>query len=445
MRERLQERERPEAVRVTATPGSLVSRKCACGGSTGAGRECDDCRTKRLMGKRAVAAESSASAEGKSESDSGSELVPAPVLRRDEGNGSTRLGLSRPGDACEIEADAVAEKVVSNLGSATPVQISAVGPFSAIHRQGDDDPGAVQDGSGNDDSVAGNDNLGVDGESGGGDTADYDLTCDDSGCPKMESSAARPARALSVNIPRPGGRPLESALRTLMESRFGHDFSRVSVHTDAEAARSARRLKAQAYTVGSDIYFGGGRYAPESTDGLRLLAHELTHVVQQSRQSWMPGMIRRKKHKTECSGDCASAKAPKHDGCISGSGPVNPAKFISSILVERAAHQATATWSDSSTTSYACSPSTKSGKGGKMPTPLGNFTIGVKCDSCHTNRKGDGMAWFTGIVERQIGFHDSQLVGPTHESHGCIRVSCSNAKEIHDNTDSGSTTVQVKA
>lgn len=67
-----------------------------------------------------------------------------------------------------------------------------------------------------------------------------------------------------------------------MESRFGHDFSRVRVHTDPLAARSAEAVAAQAYTVGSDVVFGVGRYAPASRDGQRLLAHELAHVVQQS-------------------------------------------------------------------------------------------------------------------------------------------------------------------
>ena len=67
-----------------------------------------------------------------------------------------------------------------------------------------------------------------------------------------------------------------------MEPRFGHDFSRVRVHTDQAASRSAEALAAQAYTVGSDIVFGAGRYAPASRDGQRLLAHELAHVQQQS-------------------------------------------------------------------------------------------------------------------------------------------------------------------
>ena len=78
------------------------------------------------------------------------------------------------------------------------------------------------------------------------------------------------------------GRPLEPALRQDMEQRFGHDFSRVRVHSGAAAEQSARDVNAHAYTVGHNIVFGAGRFAPGTHEGRRLIAHELTHVVQQS-------------------------------------------------------------------------------------------------------------------------------------------------------------------
>ncbi|MBD0372209.1 MAG: DUF4157 domain-containing protein [Pyrinomonadaceae bacterium] len=77
------------------------------------------------------------------------------------------------------------------------------------------------------------------------------------------------------------GRPLDSETRAFMESRFDHDFSQVRVHTDAKAAESARAVNAVAYTVGPDVVFGAGMYSPATPGGQRLLAHELTHVVQQ--------------------------------------------------------------------------------------------------------------------------------------------------------------------
>ncbi len=77
------------------------------------------------------------------------------------------------------------------------------------------------------------------------------------------------------------GQPLDPATRAFMEPCFGHDFSQVRVHADARAASSARAMNALAYTVGRDMVFGVGQYSPETGEGKRLLAHELTHVTQQ--------------------------------------------------------------------------------------------------------------------------------------------------------------------
>jgi hypothetical protein len=79
------------------------------------------------------------------------------------------------------------------------------------------------------------------------------------------------------------GQPLDATTRAWLEPRFGHDFSSVRVHMDARAAESANAVNALAYTVGHELVFGAGRYAPNTERGSRLLAHELTHVVQQSR------------------------------------------------------------------------------------------------------------------------------------------------------------------
>ena len=81
------------------------------------------------------------------------------------------------------------------------------------------------------------------------------------------------------------GEPLDRSTRSFMEPRFGHDFSNVRVHTDARAAESAANLNAQAYTIGNHVVFGNGNYLPGTSTGQQLLAHELTHVVQQSSSS----------------------------------------------------------------------------------------------------------------------------------------------------------------
>jgi Domain of unknown function (DUF4157) len=77
------------------------------------------------------------------------------------------------------------------------------------------------------------------------------------------------------------GTPLEAPVRAEMESRFGQGFSDVRIHTDAAAHASATSVNAQAYTVGSDIVFQRDKYDPTSQSGKHMLAHELTHVVQQ--------------------------------------------------------------------------------------------------------------------------------------------------------------------
>ncbi len=79
------------------------------------------------------------------------------------------------------------------------------------------------------------------------------------------------------------GQHLSPSVRAFAGNRFGYDFSKVKVHTDEHAAESARSLKALAYAKGNHIVFGQGRYAPETPAGLRLLSHELSHVVQQQR------------------------------------------------------------------------------------------------------------------------------------------------------------------
>jgi len=77
------------------------------------------------------------------------------------------------------------------------------------------------------------------------------------------------------------GQPLDAPTRAFFEPRFGHDFSRVRVHTDEQAAESARAVSALAYTVGDQVAFASGEYDPRTRPGQILLAHELTHVVQQ--------------------------------------------------------------------------------------------------------------------------------------------------------------------
>ena len=92
------------------------------------------------------------------------------------------------------------------------------------------------------------------------------------------------------------GRPLDPVTRALFEPRFGHDFGKVRVHVDSDAAESARAINAEAYTVGQQIVFRATEYAPDTRKGRNLLAHELTHVLQQDGEN--PDTIRRQEPKT---------------------------------------------------------------------------------------------------------------------------------------------------
>ncbi|MBW4659719.1 MAG: DUF4157 domain-containing protein [Drouetiella hepatica Uher 2000/2452] len=101
--------------------------------------------------------------------------------------------------------------------------------------------------------------------------------------------------ASRLKASRGGGQPLPDSTREFMESRFNHDFSRVRVHTDGQAHQLARGLNAQAFTFKQDVYFGAGYYQPHTSSGKRLLAHELTHTIQQ--QDTLPS----RSHKPEAS------------------------------------------------------------------------------------------------------------------------------------------------
>jgi hypothetical protein len=101
----------------------------------------------------------------------------------------------------------------------------------------------------------------------------------------IADSNAGGAGPSSTRASHAGGETLPQDTRELMEDRFGADFSDVRVHADEEGARSAVQRDAQAYTTNRDIYFAPGKYAPQTTEGAHLLAHELAHVVQQTKDA----------------------------------------------------------------------------------------------------------------------------------------------------------------
>ena len=101
---------------------------------------------------------------------------------------------------------------------------------------------------------------------------------------KFEGAGSEVSSGLETQIAslRGGGQSLPESARAFFEPRFGQDFSSVRVHTGAQAAHVARSVNARAFTLGRDIAFGAAQYSPETSSGRKLLAHELTHVVQQT-------------------------------------------------------------------------------------------------------------------------------------------------------------------
>jgi hypothetical protein len=120
--------------------------------------------------------------------------------------------------------------------------------------------------------------------------------------PVARKADGNPANA-AAKIPSSGGSPLPSSVRTRMEPKLGADLSGVKLHTGGKSGEAASQLGARAFTVGSDVHFNSGEFAPGSREGDRLIAHELTHVVQAQRSG-----IQRKAEEGEDKNDAEGAK-----------------------------------------------------------------------------------------------------------------------------------------
>jgi hypothetical protein len=99
---------------------------------------------------------------------------------------------------------------------------------------------------------------------------------------QRKSASAAPAMPGALSSLQGSGQPLNTATRTFFEPRFGNDLSQVRIHTAPQAQAMASEVQARAFTVGSNIVFGAGQYHPGTSAGQQLLAHELTHVLQQT-------------------------------------------------------------------------------------------------------------------------------------------------------------------
>jgi hypothetical protein len=176
-----------------------------------------------------------------------------------------KLAISLPGDAYEQEADRVADQVMRMPDRTSPITVGVLPQISRLQRKcGECEEEEIR-----------RQPMMEEGKKG-----EEEETLQAKEVPG-QAPEVTPDVQTRISALRGGGQPLPTSVRAFFEPRFGHDFSQVRVHTDAQAATTARAVNAQAYTIGRDMVFGAGHYAPETESGRRLLAHELTHIVQQ--------------------------------------------------------------------------------------------------------------------------------------------------------------------
>ena len=118
--------------------------------------------------------------------------------------------------------------------------------------------------------------------------------------------------------------------------------------------------------------------------------------------------------------------------------PIDKSNYITQLRVKLSTQELSLTWLDGTVDKILCSPNPRL-------TPKGKDVVGYKCGPKHTNYSRDGMAWFTAFKSRGMayGFHNSQRVGIGVVSHGCVRVSCDNAKKVNQNSWSGVTKIVI--
>src|SRR4030095_4328224 len=199
---------------------------------------------------------------------------PLTQIRRALGNQAfgqaiqAKLTISRPGDEYEQEADRVADQVMRMPDDSTPAAVRSDGlpHISGLPRK-----------------CAQCEEVEIQRQPMNGtmDEEEEEAPLQAKEVPG-HSPQVTPAVQAQIDGLRGGGEPLPESARAFFEPRFGYDFSHVRTHTGAHAAESAKAVNAMAFTAGPDVVFGGGLYEPNTLEGRKLLAHELTHVVQQT-------------------------------------------------------------------------------------------------------------------------------------------------------------------
>jgi hypothetical protein len=278
--------------------------------------------------------------------------------------------------------------------------------------------------------------------------------------------------------------PLDAATTAAMEPRFGHDFSRVRVHTGARAEESARAVGALAYTVGQNVVFGAGQFAPGTADGRRLLTHELAHTIQQGEVETGTSLaVDNPASADEASADAAAdaVLAGQQPSVMSHRGPVlqcRAAPFIKKVTVHLAPKQsADLEWQGTPPESAPGSDhfTVSTGKGYSDPgDPRGTCTrdccddpmtqcappwnkpgrVGACCtyfgDTFWTGtpqEEHNGWSWWTPIQpynsSRGIALHQHTEVTGEPIGHGCVRMDEPNAHRIYLYSNGRQTNVTI--
>ncbi|MBN3960851.1 DUF4157 domain-containing protein [Nostoc sp. NMS8] len=184
----------------------------------------------------------------------------------------TKLTVNQPGDVYEQEADRVAQQVMQTMGesvSKQSVQREALPEEEELQMKSlaDANTSLQREALPEEEEELQMKSL-----------ADTNISLQRQG----DGVAATSDLETSIQQERGGGQPLSDNIRQPMEQSFGTDFSSVKIHTDSRSDQLNQSIQARAFTTGQDIFFRQGEYAPESHGGKELLAHELTHVVQQN-------------------------------------------------------------------------------------------------------------------------------------------------------------------
>lgn len=190
----------------------------------------------------------------------------------------TKLVLGHPADRQEREADEVAEHVMHSpdpVAAGEACSRCTSGPDGDVVQRQSESPWRMEDGQIEQEDEAMASQVAVQAAS----------------MPGKQAQLV-PGLAHRIHALRSSGHAMPAPLRQFMEPRFGHDFARVRLHTGSGAAHIAQRLGARAFTVGRDVFFGRGEFDAHGSAGRRLIAHELTHVVQQGQSPRHPGAVK---------------------------------------------------------------------------------------------------------------------------------------------------------